>query len=409
MKCVVREPVIFVLTAILLTGVLPVLNGQVAVHGEKVFTMDGKVIHHGVVLITNGKIAFVGPSQELKIPEGIREISGKVVTPGLIDVHSVVGLSGYFNSPHDQDQLEHTFPVQPELRAVDAYNPHEKLVDWIRGFGITTLHTGHAPGELISGQTMIVKTIGNTVQEAVVRERFAVASTLAESARKSGRDSPGSRSKMVSLLREHFIKAQEYLRGRAREEQKRPERNLRLEVIGHILEKKIPMLVTAHRAQDIASVLRFAEEFDIKIILDGAAESYLLIEEIKRAQVPVILHPTMVRMFGELENASFETASELRKHGIPLAIQSGYEAYVPKTRVVLFEAGLLVANGMQFQEALATITIDAARILGISDRVGSLSVGKDGDVAVFDGDPFEYVTHCVTTIIEGKVVSEQSH
>ena len=214
---------------------------------------------------------------------------------------------------------------------------------------------------------------------------------------------------MVSLLREHFIQAQEYLRGRARAEQERPERNLRLEVIGHILEKKVPLLVTAHRAQDIASVLRFAEEFDIRIILDGAAESYLLIEEIKKAQVPVILHPTMVRMFGELENASFETAAELRKHGIPLAIQSGYEAYVPKTRVVLFEAGLLVANGMQFEEALATITIDAARILGISDRVGSLAVGKDGDIAVFDGDPFEYVTHCVTTIIEGKVVSEQPH
>jgi imidazolonepropionase-like amidohydrolase len=120
----------------------------------------------------------------------------------------------------------------------------------------------------------------------------------------------------------------------------------------------------------------------------------------------VIIHPTMYRAAGEMENLSMETASKLRQAGIPVALQSGYETYVPKSRVVLFEAGLAAANGLSMRDALATITIDAARILGIDRRVGSLEVGKDGDVAMFDGDPFEYTTHCTGTIINGRVVSE---
>ena len=159
-------------------------------------------------------------------------------------------------------------------------------------------------------------------------------------------------------------------------------------------------------AHDIASALRLAKEFDIKIWLDGAVEAYMLVDEIKAAGVPVIVHPTMTRAFGEHENLSFETASKLVKAGIPVAIQSGYEAYVPKTRVVLWEAAVAAANGLSFDQALRTITIDAAKILGIADRVGSLEVGKDGDVALYDGDPFEYTSHCVGTVIDGRVVSE---
>ena len=122
--------------------------------------------------------------------------------------------------------------------------------------------------------------------------------------------------------------------------------------------------------------------------------------------MPVIVHPTMQRAFGETENLSFETAAKLRHAGIPIALQSGYESYVPKTRVVLFEAAVAAANGLSFAEALGSITIDAARILGIDKRVGSLEVGKDGDIALYDGDPFEYTSHCVGVIIDGRVVSD---
>ena len=124
--------------------------------------------------------------------------------------------------------------------------------------------------------------------------------------------------------------------------------------------------------------------------------------------VPVIIHPTMARAYGERENLSFETAAKLVKAGIPVALQSGYESYVPKTRVVLFEAGVAAANGLSFSQALATVTRDAAKILGIDQRVGSLAVGKDGDVAIYDGDPFEYTSHCTGVVIEGEVVSRKA-
>jgi imidazolonepropionase-like amidohydrolase len=110
---------------------------------------------------------------------------------------------------------------------------------------------------------------------------------------------------------------------------------------------------------------------------------------------------------GETENQSFDTAATLRKAGIPVALQSGFEGYVPKTRVALFEAGIAAANGLEFEEALATITIDAARIIGVEDRVGSLQPGRDGDVAVFDGDPFEYTTHCTAVVVNGRVASTE--
>jgi imidazolonepropionase-like amidohydrolase len=155
------------------------------------------------------------------------------------------------------------------------------------------------------------------------------------------------------------------------------------------------------------SAMRLADEFDIKIVLDGAAESYLLLDEIKAAKVPVILHPTMVRNRGETQNASYETASKLQQAGIQFALQSGYESYVPKTRVILYEAAIAAANGLAFEDALAPITINAAQILRIDKRVGSLEKGKDADVVLFDGDPFEYTSHVCTVIIDGKVVSDE--
>ncbi|HMZ82413.1 MAG TPA: amidohydrolase family protein, partial [Acidobacteriota bacterium] len=142
--------------------------------------------------------------------------------------------------------------------------------------------------------------------------------------------------------------------------------------------------------------------------LDGAAESYLVKDQIKAAGVPVIIHPTMFRSNGDTENLSMETASALRKAGIPVALQSHFEGYVPKTRVVLFEAAVAAANGLSFEEALGTITIEAARILGIANRVGSLEAGKDADVVLFDGDPFEYASHTTGVVINGKIVSEEA-
>jgi imidazolonepropionase-like amidohydrolase len=397
-------------------GLLEAVAGEnpaaVAVYGDAVHTMAGPPIENGVVVIIDGKIREVAKAGEATIPAGATVLRGKVVTPGLVDAHSAVGLTGYLNQEQDQDQIDRGEPVQPELRAIDSYNPRERLIEWLRGFGITTIHTGHAPGALMSGQTMVVKTVGDTVEEAVIRPAAMIAVTLGDSARSDGGDakskSPGTRSKAVAMLRGEFVKTLDYLRKqRAEDAEKKPDRDLRREAFAEVLAGRMPLLVTVNRATDIDAALRIAAEFKIPIVLDSAAEAYLLTERIRQAKVPVIVHPSMRRAgMGETENIGFETAATLRKAGIPVALQSGYEAYVPKTRVVLFEAGIAAANGLAFEEALATVTIDAARIIGVDDRVGSLQPGRDGDVAIFDGDPFEYTTHCTGVVVNGRVVSQ---
>ena len=373
------------------------VNAQIAVKAETIWTMAGEPITNGVVLINNGKIEAVGTAAQVKIPANYRVITAKVVTPGLIDAHSVVGLNGYLNQPHDQMGLDGSSPIQPELRAIDAYNAEEFLIGWVRSFGVTTIHTGHQPSALVPGQTMIAKTIGKTVDEATLVASAMINVTLGESALAGQGKSPGTRSKEIAMLRAELIKAGNY---------KGEPRDLKQEMWKKVLNREIPLLVTAHRAVDIINILRLAKEFNIKIVLDGVSDAQQVINEIKASGFPVIIHPTMYRAGGETENLSMEDAAKLKAAGIPVALQSGYEGYVPKTRIVLFEAAVAAANGMTRSDALATITIDAAKILGLDNRIGSIAPGKDADLAMYDGDPFEYVTHCTGTIINGNVVSE---
>ena len=400
--------VILCLALVLITSA----SAQVAVRGQTVYTMSGPPITDGIVVVESGKISAIGRADQIRVPEGFRQLTAAVVTPGLVDSHATVGLTGILNIPHDQDQLDSATPLQPELRAVDAYNPREELLEWVRSFGVTTVHTGHAPGELLSGQTMVVKTLGNTVAEALLVDTKAVACTLGTSAEKPAA-SPGTRGKMMAMLRAELIKAQEYQAKHERAAKATgdaaatpPARELRMETLVRVLKGELPLLITVHKAQDIATALRLGDEFKLKIWLDGAAEAYLLIDEIKAAGVPVIIHPTMERAYEETENLSFATAGKLAAAGIPITLQSGFEAYVPKVRVVLFEAALAAAHGLPKEKALAAMTIDAATLLGVADRVGSLEVGKDGDLALYDGDPLEYTTHCTGVVINGRVVSE---
>jgi hypothetical protein len=362
--------------------------------------------------------------------------------------------------------------MQPELRAIDAYNPEEKLIEWVRGLGVTTLHTGHQPSALISGQTMIVKTAGKTVEEAAFVPTAMIAVTIGDASLAGQGRSPGTRAKQAAMLRAELIKAQEAVRRADAGRNNRtgqtqtttttanptstrnnndispnvsnpnsmienpPPGNsqttnatnaaqtsqttqttqtaqstnivtdLRGDMMQRVVRREIPLLVTANRAQDIMTALRVAKEFNIRIVLDSVSEAHLVMDEIKSSGFPVVVHATMARAGGETENLSMETAAKLKRAGIPFALQSGYEGYVPKTRIVLFEAAVAAAYGLSQRDALASVTIDAARILGLDSRIGSLAVGKDADLAMYDGDPFEYTTHCVGTIINGKMVSE---
>ena len=352
--------------ALLLGATARPASAQTAVRADTVYTMDGPPIVDGVVLVRDGQIERVGAASAVEVPSGYAVREATVVTPGIVDGHSVVGLAGIYNVDADQDQLETSAPAQPALRAIDAYNAREELVAWARSLGVTTLHTGHGPGAPISGQTMVVKTSGNTVGEALVDSVAMMAMTLGPSVERNFQ-SPGTRAKTVAMIREQLIKAQAY-----REQMNSADgvaaRDLGMEALAHVLDGEITAMITAHRARDIMSALRLAEEFGFRLALDGAAEAYMVLDEIQAAGVPVIIHPTMIRPGGDAANAAFTTAATLHEAGIPFAFQSGYEGYVPKTRVPLFEAAIAVANGLPREAALNALTLAPAQILGLGDQ-----------------------------------------
>lgn len=392
---------LFAFAVVVISGLFSNADAQIAVKGETVYTVSGDAIQNGVVLVKDGKIEEVGSADDVDIPGDYEVREAKVVTPGFIDARTVVGLAGYYNQDHDQDQLETSNAVQPELRAIDSYNAREFLVNYLMEEGITTIHTGHGPGAVISGQTMIAKTTGTTVEESLVDSSTTLAITFGPSVR-SNFESPGTRSKAVAVLRQDLIKAKEYAGKRAAGEDQ--SRDLKMEALADLLDGKITALMSAHTSHDIITALRIQREFGFPMILEGASEAYLVLDEIKEANIPVIIHPLMIRPFGESKNANMETPAKLREAGIPFAFQSGYESYVPKTRVAKFEAAIAAANELGFDGALHALTLGAAEILGINDRVGSLEEGKDADIVLFDGDPFEYVTHVEGVIINGEVV-----
>jgi imidazolonepropionase-like amidohydrolase len=381
---------------------------DLAVRGEMIYTMAGKPIADGVVLIRNGKITRVGAAARIRIPKGVRVLEAKVVTPGLIDVHSTVGLSGIYGGRErqvrDQDQLETSEPLQPDLRPIEAYNVHEPLIEWVRNYGVTTMHTGHGPGAIISGRTLIVKTRGDNAEEAVVEPDTAVAITLGNSVAQNF-ESPGTRAKGVAMLRTAFLEAQTYANKR-KDKEKAPDRDLKKEALVRVLDGDLKAMVTAHTVTDITAALRLQSEFGFDLWLAGASEAYLLTDELRKAKVPVLLHAPMMRAAGERKNATIESANLLAEAGVRFALQTGYEGYVPKTRVLLFEAAIAAAHGLGLEGALRAITVSPAEILGIDDRVGALKRGMDGDVALFNGDPFEYTTQICAVVIEGEVFSD---
>src|SRR5687768_4241720 len=213
------------------------LQAQIAVRGETVWTMAGDPITNGVVLINNGKIERVGTTAQVQVPAGYRTISAKVVTPGLIDAHTVIGLNGYLNQPHDQMALDGGGTVQPELRAIDAYNAQERLVEWVREFGVTTIHTGHQPSALISGQTMIAKTWGKNVDEATIVPVAMIAVTLGQGGIAGTGKSPGTRAKQIAMLRAELIKALE------NSKKTDPPRDLKSEILMRVIRREVPLLI----------------------------------------------------------------------------------------------------------------------------------------------------------------------
>jgi imidazolonepropionase-like amidohydrolase len=383
-------------------------SADMAITAETIYTMSGQPIEQGVILIEDGRIRAVGPAGTIKIPDTYDRLEAAIVTPGLIDARSVVGLSGAFNVLADQDQDEKTGPVQAKLRAVDAYNPDEFLVEWINRFGVTTLQTGPGRANVIAGQAAIVKTSGRTLEEVLVKAPSAMIFNLGEIPKQTygdERQAPTTRMATAAIIRGALADAQRYRQQLVTEKKDKPvDRDLTKESLLPVLDGEIPAIIMAHRADDISTAIRIADEFDIRLIIDSATEGYLISNTLRNAKVPVIVHPTLQRNDRhETLNTSLENAALLHAAGIPIAIQSGSEGYVPKTRVLLFEAAIAHAAGLSFEATLAAITTGPATMLGIDDRVGTIEPGKDADLVLFDSNPFEYTSHVTAVLVNGSV------
>lgn len=376
---------------------------DIAVRAGTVHTVGpAGTLEDGVVLVRDGRIVVVGPASEVEVPAGVEllEYPEGVVTPGLVNIHSTVGLAGIYNTPHDQDLAERTTDANPELRALDGFNYKEPLVSWVRGLGTTTLHAvPGGDGPTIAGQGAAFKTWGDETDAMVVRAPSVVAFQLGEGPKGLG-GYPNTRMGVVAVIRAELEKARRYAERwaawRSAPEGERgaaPDRDLGLEALVRVLDGEVPAMITARREDDILTALRLQREFGFRLILDAATEGYLVADRIAEAGASVAVGPVLEREASlETENVSLENAAILASRGVPVAIQTGYDAYVPKTHVVLFEAAMAAVNGLGFDGALEAVTLSPARMLGIDDRVGSLEPGKDGDLVVFGGDPFEYLT-----------------
>jgi imidazolonepropionase-like amidohydrolase len=391
------------------------------VRAARVHTVSSGTIKDGVILVEDGKIKAVGSRDKVEVPAGVPELTAAVVTPGLIDAHSVVGLAGALNVIADQDQDEVSDPNQADLRALDGFNPREGLLEFLRSQGVTVIHAVPGRANVIAGQTGIFRTAGNTAEAMALRTPAGILINLGEIPKASYPGKvPTTRMGTAALVRSALAKARDYQRKKATaKDDKVPPTDPKLEALVQALEQKVPVIFVAHRADDIETALRLAKEFNLKARLDMVTEGYLIADRLAAAGVPVVVHPPMQRAGGTIEtyHSQLCNASVLADHKIPLAIGTGYEGYVPKTRVLRYEAALAMVNGLGYDRALSAITLDAAKILGIDKDYGSLEPGKVADLVLYDTDaegpklptdPFEYTSHVSKTIMAGRVVYDRS-
>lgn len=379
-----------------------------------VMTMAGPAFV-GDVAIENGKIVAVGQSLSYSDAE-VRDVTGMTVMPGIVDPHCHIGMWEDAMGFEGADGNECTNPITPELRAIDAINPYDRCFEEAVAGGVTTCVTGPGSANVIGGQFVAIKTYGDSVEDMVLRFPVAVKAAFGENPKRvyDGKNqTPSTRMATAALMRKALIEAQEYNekleKGKA-DPEKMPERNLGKEILARVIRRELPMKIHAHRADDILTAIRICREFKLRYTLDHCTEGYLITDKLKEALSEdcegIIVGPLLTdRSKIELKNLSFKAPKVLEQAGIEYAMMTDHpvtpEQYLPICTAVA------VREGASEEGALKAITINAAKITGIADRVGSIEVGKDADIAVFSGHPFDFRSRCVLTLVNGKVAHEE--
>lgn len=380
------------------------------IHG-KIKTMEVQEQEDGFVLIENGRIVAVGDMETCdpgilqdKKRVQVIDAKGNLVMPGLIEAHCHMGITEEKKGMEGDDCNENVDPITPYLRAIDAINPMDAAFNDAIKAGITSAMIGPGSANVVGGQFAFVKTHGRCIDRMIVKAPAAMKVAFGENPKVNyaGQNvSPSTRMAIAAMLREELSKAKEYEKQKQKDPEMSPD--FRYECWIPVLRREIPLKAHAHRTDDILTAVRIAKEFGLHMTLDHCSEGHLILEELKEAGFPAIVGPDMAsRNKIEVKNMAFKTAGLMSGQGILTAVTTDHP--VSMIQFLPICAGLAVKEGMLPEEGLRAITINAAKICGVDDRVGSLAVGKDGDVVIFDGNPMEVFTRTLCTIIEGKIV-----
>jgi imidazolonepropionase-like amidohydrolase len=384
-----------------------------AIVGGRVVPIEGDPIDNGVILVDDGRIVAVGGA-DLAVPDGATVVSadGRWVLPGFIDAHAHVGVHEEGEGWAGQDVNEMTEPNTAHVRAVDAINPAEQGFRDAIGGGVLTVNVNPGSGNPIGGQTVAIKCWGRTVDEMVLRQPSGLKSALGENPKRvygERKQNPSTRLGTAGILRDAFTQAGNYLAKWANPDpDKPPERDLKMEALAKVLRREIPWRQHCHRADDIATAMRIAEEFGYELVIDHGTEAHLLADLIAARNIPVIIGPLFTsRSKVELRNRSLANPGRLDAAGVTIAITTDHP--VVPISFLIHQATLAVKEGLDPVAALRAVTINPARIIGVADRLGSIEPGKDADLCVWSGDPLDVMSRVERAFIEGTQVYEYDY
>lgn len=391
-----------------------------------ILTMNGQDFAKGTIILQGTTIKYVGNG--LSLPEAldivalgngestannsnvkVLDLEGKVVLPGFIDAHTHLGILEEIYQDDGDDLNEFTEPVTPELRALDAVNPLDLgFRDAVSG-GVTAVMTGPGSANVVGGTNMVLKTAGSSYEEMILVAQAGLKVAFGENPKRvfgEQKKVPCTRMGIAALLRQTLIDAEDYLNKKAKSHDNAEEvfeRDLGMENMALVLQKKIPLRVHAHRADDILTALRIADEFGVEMVLEHGTEAHKIIPELQKRQIPVVVGPTLSsRSKVELAEMTWRTAALLEQAGILVALTTDHN--VIPVQYLPICAALAVKNGMSEEAALRAITLNPAKILKQEQRMGSLVAGKDADLVILSGHPLDWRTRVERVYINGKVV-----
>ena len=367
-------------------------------------------IINGDILIENGKIIEIGNNIVVPLDAEVIDAQGNLVLPGFIDAHTHLGLWEDGMGFEGADGNEETDPITPHLNPIDGINPMDRSFEEARNGGITSVCSTPGSANVMGGQCIAIKTFGRRIDKMVIKNPVASKIAFGENPKSCyGQEdkAPQTRMAIAAMMRETLKEAEEYLDAlllhEEDDENEKPDYDMKMESLLPVLRRDIPFKVHAHRADDIFTAIRIGKEFNLKLTLDHCTEGHLIVEDLVEEGYPVVVGPSLSeRSKIELRNLTFDTAGILSNACMDVCLMTDHP--VIPVHYLPICAGIAVKHGMREDKALESITINPAKVLGISDRVGSIEIGKDADIVIWDNNPLEIQSNVLYTIIDGKIV-----